>query len=172
MKTIKTVFSVALIAMIMALTSCGNKANTTADNPAEEFVASLDKITKEIKSFNSDEDFQKIQPLMEAADKIVTDNSTYELNDNDREAIKEALSNFYRAAMTKSFEIAKQEISDDELNGMVSMITASVNDIKTLGQLNQAPSSNGALEFSESEVVESVEDMSDDSGWEKAEKKN
>ena len=157
MKTIKSVLSLALVAIVMALTSCGNKSN----NPAEEFVASLDKITNEIKSFNSEADFQKIQPLMEAADKIVTDNSTYELNDNDREAIKEALSNFYSAAMTKSFEIAKQEISDDELNSMVSMITSSVDDIKTLGQLNQAPSSNGALEFSENEVVESVDDMSD-----------
>lgn len=168
MKTIKTILSLALIAMVMALTSCGNKGN----NPAEEFVASLDKITKEVKSFNSEEDFQKIQPLMEAADKIVTDNSTYELNDNDRDAIKEALGNFYRVTMTKSFEIAKQEISDDELNSMVSMITASVDNIKTLGQLNEAPTSNEAIEFSESDVTEAVADMSDSPEWEKAEKKN
>ena len=156
MKKIKTVLSLALAVMVMALTSCGNKAG----NPAEEFAAYLDKIAGQVKSYNSETDFEKIQPEMEAADKIVTDNADYELTDNDRQAIKDALGNFYRTTMSKSFELANQQVSEGQLDMMVNMITSSIDNIKTLGELNNTANANAN---GNSEFIESVEIGDNDS---------
>lgn len=164
MKTIKSVLGLALIAIMFTLGSCGKKAG----NPVEEFAASINKIAQQVKSFNSENDFEKIQPEMEAADKIVIDNADYELTDNDRQTLKDALRNYYRATVSKTFEITKEEISEDQIDMIVNLGLLAIDNINTLGQLNEASGANSNLEGQETEAIGSVADKPDSLEWEKA----
>lgn len=134
MKKIKSILTPVLLVLILGLGACNKTGNA---NPAEEFAASLNELAEKAKSISNKEDFQKLQPGVKDADAIVKDNASFPLTDADKETIKEAMSNFFKVVISKSYEIECHKVSKKELNIMVSMITAGVNVAKTLGDLSK-----------------------------------
>ena len=155
MKRIKTIIALVAVALTLGLASC-SKAN-----PADEFASALDKLAKKTEAIKTQEDFQTLQSDVEAADAIAKDNASYELTAADKATIKKAMSNFMRAAFSRSFAIQGQEIPEAQLDMMVNMATASIDNATTLGDLSQpasvAPDAQDAPVVEET-AVETVEE--------------
>lgn len=150
MKAIKTILSIALACAVMTLAACGGKST----NPVDQFADSLDKIAGKVEKFTSEKDFESVTADMEAADKIVTDNADLTLTDADRVTIKKAITTLYRATLSKSFEIAGQELDEAQLETMLNTIAGTIDNMTTFGQLNSQP---GAPMEAEEDVIEAAE---------------
>ncbi|MDE6702093.1 MAG: hypothetical protein K2K00_00260 [Muribaculaceae bacterium] len=152
MKRIKSIIALVAVALTLGLGSC-SKSSTTA-NPADEFASALDKLAKQTESIKSQEESMALQSSVEAADAIAKENASYELTPADKENIKKAMSNFMRAAFVKAFELQGQEVPEGQLDMMVNMATASVDNATTLGDLSQPM--GGTTEAPVEEVGEPV----------------
>ncbi len=138
MKAIKSILALAMVAILMGLGAC-SKAT-----PAEQFAEALNKLSSQVASVKTPEEYAKIQEGIQAADKIITENADYQLTDNDRTVLKEAMKNFFTATLNKVGELQNQEIPEAQVDFMVNMVTAPVNNAKTLGELNK-PMQGGTL---------------------------
>ncbi|MDE5568907.1 MAG: hypothetical protein K2J12_10775 [Muribaculaceae bacterium] len=148
MKRIKSIIALVAVALTLGLGSCSKSSN-----PADEFASALDKLAKQTESIKSQEESMALQSSVEAADAIAKENASYELTPADKENIKKAMSNFMRAAFVKAFELQGQEVPEGQLDMMVNMATASVDNATTLGDLSQPM---GATEAPVEEVGEPV----------------
>lgn len=149
MKSIKSILALAIIAILVGLSSCGKAT------PAEQFAEELNKLTKDVSSVKTADEYMKIQEGIQAADKIITENADYQLTDKDRDAIKSAMKNFFSAMFNKIGELQNQEVPAGQVDMMVNMITGAVDNAKTLGELND-PIMGGA-------PAENFDDMDNDS---------
>ncbi|MDE5595742.1 MAG: hypothetical protein K2I89_09255, partial [Muribaculaceae bacterium] len=121
MKRIKSIIALVAVALTLGLGSCSKSSN-----PADEFASALDKLAKQTESIKSQEESMALQSSVEAADAIAKENASYELTPADKENIKKAMSKFMRAAFVKAFELQGQEVPEGQLDMMVNMATASV----------------------------------------------
>ena len=78
-----------------------------------------------------------LQSDVEAANAIVTENASYELTQADKDKIKNAMGKLMRATITKAFELQGQKVPEGQLDMMVNMATATVDNATTLGDLHK-----------------------------------
>lgn len=156
MKTIKSLLSIAIVALATVLPSCTNQSQ----NPAQEFASKLDKLTDEVKDIKSEQDFAGLQEEIEASDRFVKEHAAYVLTDDDRKDIKDAMSKFFQTSFEKSFELAGQDPAESQIEMMVNMITAGVDRAKTLGDLSN-PIEDGESDISDGMDAVDIEETID-----------
>lgn len=148
MKTIKLLSVALLTVFALGLSSCGN-------SPAKDFADSLEKITKEIKDAKSEINPQLIATQLQEADKIINDNTEYELTSSDKSAIKKAMTSYIIESTKKNAEIFGFEVTDAQIKEITDIISSVVDKAKTLGDLNDPE--NAEAEYPEVDGDEIVE---------------
>lgn len=146
MKRIKTIIALVAVALTLGLGACSKSSN-----PADQFASALDKLAKQAESIKDEESAMALQSDVEAANAIVTENASYELTPADKETIKKAMGKFLRTTFTKAFEMQGQKIPEGQLDMMVNMATASVDNATTLGDLH--PDMEGTTEAPATEDI-------------------
>lgn len=139
MKKLKFLLFVALTFGCTYIVSCSKSGNS----PVDQYVELLDQATKKAEKISSMSDLTNVQGIIspQEAMKIVSDNSDYELTDNDKEKLKKSYDKLLKVAYEKTAEYGGvPEEYKEQVKTQVDLIIEAANkgidNAKTLGDLN------------------------------------
>lgn len=138
MKQNKSLFLSLLFALAIVLTACTSK-ESPALKIADGFNTLADQIEKATPDKSALESIEKTNEKVGAEmEQILKDNSDYELTDDDRAVLKEAMKHFLVTSMKKSMEIAGTQTDgiEETVNSMMELrVNPQIDAAKTLGEL-------------------------------------